>query len=45
LSNTLIKQRKIDQLRLFKLKHDLLKTFVNLKTAFSADTHFAKGSG
>jgi hypothetical protein len=33
----------MDQLRLLKLKHDLLKTFVNLKTAFAADTHLAKG--
>jgi hypothetical protein len=38
-----IKQRKMDQLRLSKLKHDLLKISVDLQTAFAADTHLAEG--
>jgi hypothetical protein len=33
----------MDQLRLFKLKHDLLKISVDLKTAFAAETHPAEG--
>jgi hypothetical protein len=33
----------MDQLRLFKLKHDLLKISVDLQTAFAADTHLAEG--
>jgi hypothetical protein len=33
----------MDHLRLFKLKHDLLKISVDLQTAFAADTHFAEG--
>jgi hypothetical protein len=37
------KQRKMDQLRLFKLKHDLLKISVDLQTAFAADIHLAEG--
>jgi hypothetical protein len=37
------KQREVDQVRLFKLKHGLLKLSVDLRTAFSADTHLAKG--
>jgi hypothetical protein len=37
------KQEKMDQLRLFKLKHDLLKISVNLQTAFAADAHIAEG--
>jgi hypothetical protein len=37
------KQRKMDQLRLFKLKYDLLKIFVDLQTAFAADTNLAEG--
>jgi hypothetical protein len=37
------KQRKMDQLRLFKLKHNLLKISVDLQTAFAADTHLAEG--
>jgi hypothetical protein len=37
------KQRKIDQLRLFTLKYDLLKISVDLQTAFAADTHLADG--
>jgi hypothetical protein len=37
------KQRKVDQLRLFKLKHDLLKISEDLKTAFAADTYLAEG--
>jgi hypothetical protein len=36
-------QRKIDQPRLFKLKHDLLKISVHLQTAFAANTHLAEG--
>jgi hypothetical protein len=37
------KQRKMDQLKLFKLKHGLLKISVDLQTAFAADTHLAEG--
>jgi hypothetical protein len=33
----------MDQLRLFKLKHDLLKISVDLQIAFAADTHLAEG--
>jgi hypothetical protein len=33
----------MDQLRLFKLKHELLKIYVDLQTAFAADTHLAEG--
>jgi hypothetical protein len=33
----------MDQLRLFKLKHDLLKISVDLQTALAADTHLAEG--
>jgi hypothetical protein len=33
----------MDQLRLFKLKHDLLKISVDLQTAFAAETHLAEG--
>jgi hypothetical protein len=33
----------MDQLRLFKLKHDLLKISVDLKTELAADTHLAEG--
>jgi hypothetical protein len=37
------KQRKVNQRRLFKLKRDLLKIFINLQTALAADTHLADG--
>jgi hypothetical protein len=37
-----IKERKMDQLRLFTLKHDLLKISVDLQTALAADTHCAE---
>jgi hypothetical protein len=37
------KQRKMDQLRPLKLKHDLLKITIHLQTAFAADTHLAEG--
>jgi hypothetical protein len=37
------KQRKVDQLRLIKLKHDVLKISINLQTASAADTHLAEG--
>jgi hypothetical protein len=37
------KQRKMDQLRLLKLKHDFLKMSIDLQTAFAADTHLAEG--
>jgi hypothetical protein len=37
------KQRKMDQLRLFKVKHDSLKIYEDLQTAFAADTHLAEG--
>jgi hypothetical protein len=33
----------MDELRLFKFKHDLLKISVDLQTAFAADTHLAEG--
>jgi hypothetical protein len=32
----------MDQLRLFKIKHDILKISVDLQTAFSAETQLAK---
>jgi hypothetical protein len=32
----------MDQLRLFKLKHDLVKISLDLHTAFAADTHLAE---
>jgi hypothetical protein len=35
------KQRKVNQLRLFKLQHNLLKISIDLQTAFAAD--LAKG--
>jgi hypothetical protein len=41
---TRTKQRKMDQLRRFKLKHDLLKISLDLQTAFAADTHLAEGT-
>jgi hypothetical protein len=37
------KQRQMDQIRLFKLKYDLLKISVDLQTAFAADTHRTEG--
>jgi hypothetical protein len=37
------KQKKVDQLRLFKLKHDLLKMSLDLQTALAPDTHLAEG--
>jgi hypothetical protein len=37
------RQRKVDQLRLFKLKYDLLKISIDLQSAFSADTHLTEG--
>jgi hypothetical protein len=36
-------KRKMYQLRLFKLKHELLKIFIYLQTTFAADTHLAEG--
>jgi hypothetical protein len=33
----------MDQLRLLKLKHDLLEISVYLQTAFAAETHLAEG--
>jgi hypothetical protein len=33
----------VDQRRLFKLKHVLLKISVDLQTEFAADTHLAEG--
>jgi hypothetical protein len=42
-TKTTTKQRKMDQLRIFKLKHDLLKISADLQTAFAADTHLAEG--
>jgi hypothetical protein len=40
---TTTKLRKMEQLRPFKLKHDLIKISVDLQTAFSADTHIVEG--
>jgi hypothetical protein len=37
------KERKMDQLRHFTLKYDLLKISVDLQTAFAAETHLAEG--
>jgi hypothetical protein len=37
------KQNKMDQLRLFTIKHDLLKISTDLQTAFAAETHLAEG--
>jgi hypothetical protein len=37
------KQMKVNQLRLFKLKRDLLKISINLQTALAEDTHLAEG--
>jgi hypothetical protein len=34
----------MDQLRLSKQKHHLLKISVDLQTAFAADTHLAEGA-
>jgi hypothetical protein len=39
---TTTKQREMDQLRPFTLKHDLVKISVDLQTAFAADTHPAE---
>jgi hypothetical protein len=36
------KATKMDQLRLFTLKHELLKLSVNLQTAFAAETRPAE---
>jgi hypothetical protein len=33
----------VDQLSLFKVKHDLLKISLDLQTVFAADTHLAEG--
>jgi hypothetical protein len=41
--NKTIRQRKVDQLRLFKLKHVLLKISIDLRTAFAADKYLAEG--
>jgi hypothetical protein len=37
------KQRKVNQLRLFELRRDLLKISINLQTALAAATHLAEG--
>jgi hypothetical protein len=37
------KQGKMDQLRLFTFKHELLKICVHLQIAFAAETHLAEG--
>jgi hypothetical protein len=42
-TKTTTKERKMDQLRLFTLKHDSLKISVDLQTAFAAETHLAEG--
>jgi hypothetical protein len=34
---------KMDHLRLFTLKYDLLKISVNVQTAFASETHLADG--
>jgi hypothetical protein len=36
-------KQKMDHLRLFTLKYDLLKVSVDLQIAFAADTHLAEG--
>jgi hypothetical protein len=36
-------KKKMNRLRLLKLKHDLLKISIDLQTAFAADTHLAEG--
>jgi hypothetical protein len=33
----------MDQLRLFTLKHELLKISIKLQTSFAADTYLAEG--
>jgi hypothetical protein len=45
IQTTAIRQHrtKKNQLRLFKLKHDLLKISIDLQTAVAADTHLAEG--
>jgi hypothetical protein len=35
--------KKVVQLRPFKLKHDLLKISIDVQTALAADTHLAEG--
>jgi hypothetical protein len=37
------KNNKMDHLRLFTLKYDLLKISVDLQIAFAAETHLAEG--
>jgi hypothetical protein len=37
------KQRNINQFRWLTLKHEFLKIYVNLQTAFAAETHLAEG--
>jgi hypothetical protein len=43
-TNKKTKRNKIDQIRLFKHKHELLKISLDLQTAFAADTHLAEGA-
>jgi hypothetical protein len=37
-------KKKVNLLRLFNLKHDLLKISIDLRTALAADTHLAEGA-
>jgi hypothetical protein len=37
------KQRKMDQLRFFTLRYDLLNISVRLQTALAAETHLTEG--
>jgi hypothetical protein len=34
---------KIDELKLFTIKHELLQIYVGLQTAFAAETHVVEG--
>jgi hypothetical protein len=38
-----IKAKKLDQLRLLKIRHALFKITVHSETAFAAETHTAEG--
>jgi hypothetical protein len=42
-NKTTTKERKMDQLRLFTLKYDLLKISVDLQTSFAVEIHLAEG--
>jgi hypothetical protein len=42
-TTTTTAQRKMDHLKLFKLKRDVLIISIDLQTAIAADTHLAEG--